>query len=78
MRDELLSNHKAGSGRVSEVPPVRGQARPTPLDHVAPDWWWWGPGRGCLEAMGVGGPRLGCMVMASPLLFPREPGEVAQ
>ena len=54
-------------------------------DRLAPlPWTLWPlsgggvPGRGCLEALGVGGPRLGCMVMASPLLFPWEPGEVAQ
>ena len=77
MRDEVLRGHKAGSGQVSEVSPVRGQARPTPLDRVAPEWWW-GLGGGSLEATGVRGPRLGYMVRASPLPFPREPGEVAQ
>ena len=77
MRDEVLRGHKAGSGRVSEVPPVGGQARPTPLDRVAPEWWW-GLGGGSLEATGVRGPRLGCMARASLLPFPQEPGELAQ
>ena len=77
MRDEVLRGHKAGSGRVSEVPPVGGQARPTPLDRVAPEWWW-GLVGGSLEATGVRGPRLGCMARASLLPFPQEPGELAQ